>query len=117
MLHDRLATTALFYTGALGLWATWLALRGRGLEGSYMGALVIGQTLLVVQSLLGAWMMLTLGLAVVRPLHVLYGILGALMWPFLYTFSRGAGDRREAVLFAAGSFFLFLMLQRAVETA
>lgn len=117
-LHERLALTARFYVAALGFWATWLAIRNRGLEGGFMGALVIGEVLLVAEALLGVILWLWLGMSIGGGLHVLYGLLVVLMWPFLYTFTRGGdGGRRESILFASGTFFLWLMLQRAVETA
>lgn len=117
-LHDRLAMTCLFYTFAMGLWAVWLIIRNRGVDGAYLGAIVIGEMLLVTQALLGLWLYLDAGIPLTRGLHMLYGILAVLMWPFIYTFTRaGDGGRRESILFAATAFFLWLMLARAVETA
>ncbi len=116
-LHANLARTALFYTAAMGLWSLWLVVRGRGLDGRYMGALVIGELVLVLELLLGLSLALDRGWGAVRYLHVLYGVLAALMWPFIYTFAPRDGSRREAVMFSATSFFLFLLLARAVTTA
>lgn len=117
-LHERLALTARFYVAAMGLWALWLTFRRQGLASGYLGALVIGETLLVAEAALGTFMWLALGGDIGGGLHVLYGLLVVLMWPFLYTFTRGGGGgRRESIFFAAGTFFLWLMLQRAVETA
>ncbi len=120
LLHARLATTALFYTFAMGVWALWLTVRGRGLDGGYLGALVIGEIVLVLQALLGIVQLWGApGGAGAWWLHGLYGVLTALMWPFVYTFSRGreGAPRQEAIMFFATSFFLFLLLARAVETA
>lgn len=117
-LHERLALTARFYVAAMGAWATWLVIKRQGLAGGYLGALVIGEALLVAEAALGAWLWIGLGGDIGGGLHVLYGLLVVLLWPFLYTFTRGGdGGRRESIVFAAGSFFLWLMLQRAVETA
>lgn len=116
-LHANLARTTLFYTAAMGLWSLLLVLRGRGLDGRYMGALVIGEAVIVFQLALGLALSVDLGWSAVRYLHVLYGLLGALMWPFVYTFAPRDGSRREAVMFTATSFFLFLLLARAVTTA
>jgi hypothetical protein len=118
VLHDRLANTAVFYTLAMAGWALLLAARGRGVDGNYLGAIVIGELLLVLQALLGVYLFLTgHGAALDRPwLHVLYGALVALVWPFLFTYTRGAPGRRESILFFAGSLFLWGLVLRAVET-
>lgn len=116
-LHANLARTTLFYSAAMGLWSLLLVVRGRGLDGRYMGALVIGEAVIVCQLALGLALSIDRGWESVRYLHVLYGVLGALMWPFVYTFAPRDGSRREAVMFTATSFFLFLLLARAVTTA
>jgi len=116
-LHANLARTTLFYSAAMGLWSLLLVVRGRGLDGRYMGALVIGEAVIVGQLALGLALSIDRGWEAVRYLHVLYGVLGALMWPFVYTFAPRDGSRREAVMFTATSFFLFLLLARAVTTA
>lgn len=116
-LHTTLSRTALFYTGAMGVWSLWLVARNRGVDGRFMGALVIGEALLVFQIVLGLVLSFERGWDAVRYLHVLYGVLAALMWPFVYTFAPRDGSRREAVMFSATSFFLFLLLARAVTTA
>lgn len=117
LLHERLAVTARFYVAALGLWAAWLAVRRQGLSGGYLGALVVGEALLVAEAALGAAMWLAFGGSLGDGLHLLYGILVVLMWPFLFTMTRGSVGRPESISFAAGSFLLLLLLQRAVETA
>lgn len=117
LLHATLARTALFFSAAMGLWSLWLVIRNRGLDGRYMGALVIGEGVIVLQMALGFVLSVQRGWGAVRYLHVLYGVLAALMWPFIYTFAPRDGSRREAVMFTATSFFLFLLLARAVTTA
>ena len=53
-LHQRLAITAVLFAFALGAWATWDFVRGRGVSPSYWGALVIGEILMVAQGVLGS---------------------------------------------------------------
>jgi len=117
LLHARLALTCAFFTFALGAWALWLAIRGRGLSPNYMGALVIGETLLVIEALLGAWRYFAVHQEPGRWVHLLYGLLAALLWPFLYSFSREARGRAESAMMAAGSFFLWGIVMRAISTA
>lgn len=118
LLHDRLATTATFYTLVMAAWAGVMVARGRGLDGNYFGAIVIGELLLVLQGLLGVFLLLggQVG-GLDRPwLHVLYGLLVVLIWPFLFTYTRNQPGRRESILFAAGSLFLWGLVVRASET-
>ncbi len=116
LLHGRLAVTAAFYALIVALWALGLALRGRGLDGNYLGAVVIGELLLVLQALLGLFLMLRGGGLERAWLHLLYGALATLIWPFLFTYTRNQPGRRESILFAAGSLFLWGLLLRAAET-
>ena len=118
LLHDRLAVTATFYTLVMAGWAFVQALRGRGLAGGYFGAIVIGELLLVLQGLLGLFLLLGgSGPALERAwLHGLYGLLALLIWPFLFTYTRNQPGRRESILFAAGSLFLWGLVVRAVDT-
>jgi len=118
VLHDRLANTAAFYSLAMAGWAGLFAVRGRGVDGGYLGAAVIGEGLLVTQALLGVFLVLggQAG-ALERPgLHVLYGVMAALVWPGLFTVTRRRPGRREAVLFAAGALFLWGLVLRAAAT-
>jgi heme A synthase len=117
LLHDRLATTAAFYAFALAVWAGFLAFRNRGLDGNYLGAVVIGEGLLVCEAALGAWLLFGMGLSPDRAIHFLYGTLALLIWPFLFTYTRSATGSRDAVLFSAGSLFLWGLLLRAATTA
>jgi hypothetical protein len=116
-VHHRLSNAAAFFTFIMGSWAAILALRGRGLDGSYLGAILVGELLLVAEALLGAVLLAGLGLAPARGIHLLYGLLAVLIWPFLFTATRRDGGRREAILFAAGSFFLWGLVLRAATTA
>ncbi len=117
LLHDRLADTAAFYALALAVWAGFLAVRGRGVDGNYLGAVVIGEGLLLVEGVLGAWLLFALGQSPARGLHFLYGTLALFIWPFLFTYTRSTSGSRESVLFAAGSLFLWGLLLRAATTA
>lgn len=118
LLHDRLATTATFYTLVMAVWAGVQVARNRGLDGNYFGAIVIGESLLVIQGLLGLFLLLGgQGSHLARPwLHGLYGLLVLLIWPFLFTYTRNQPGRRESILFAAGSLFLWGLVVRASET-
>lgn len=116
LLHDRLATTALFYAVAVGVWGMLLAARGRGPDGNFLGSVVVGQVLVLVQASLGLWLMVATGARPGRTLHLLYGTIGILIWPLVFTYARGENSRRESALFGAGSLFLAGLLLRAIST-
>lgn len=116
LLHDRLAVTAAFFALIMAGWALVQVLRGRGLDGNYLGAIVIGELLLVLQAFLGLLLTLRGGGLERIWLHILYGALAVFIWPFLFTYTRTQPGRRESVLFAAGSLFLWGLLVRAAET-
>jgi heme A synthase len=117
LLHDRLSVTSAFFVFVMAMWAVWLAARGRGVEGDYLGAVVIGEALLAAQALLGIWLWLVAGMRPERGLvHVLYGALVVLIWPFIFTFTRDASGRSEAVRYAVGSLFLWGLVMRAIDT-
>ena len=116
-LHQRLAGTAAIYTFVIAIWAAYAFARGRGVDGNFLGAVLVGELLLVAEVLLGSVLMLGAHLAPGRWIHLLYGLLAAVMWPFIFTYTRGTSDRRESLLFAAGSLFLWGLVLRAATTA
>jgi hypothetical protein len=117
VVHTRLATTAALYTFAMAAWGFYLAIRGRGLDGSYLGAVLVGELLLLVQSGLGAYLLLVAGESPSRWVHVLYGVVAILVWPFVFTYTREMDDDRAAALFGAASLFLWGIVLRAASTA
>jgi hypothetical protein len=117
VVHDRLSLAAAMFAFAMGAWAAISALRGRGVDSGYMGAILVGEALLVVQALVGAALMLGQGARPDRSVHLLYGVTAVLVWPFVLTLTRGEGSRRESVFLSATSFFLWGLIMRAVDTA
>ncbi len=122
LIHARLSVAAAIFTFVMGLWALGLFLRGRGPGGNYMGAIVVGELLLAAQSALGLILLISLGMQTLRWVHILYGVLAVLIWPFIFTYTRETPTRQttarlESILFAAGSFFLWGLVMRAITTA
>ncbi|MFN2114779.1 MAG: hypothetical protein ACK2T6_03625 [Anaerolineae bacterium] len=115
-VHGRLSTAAALFVFAMALWALWLAVRGRGVDSSYTGAVLIGEGLLLAQGALGALLVAGSSSAAGRGMHILYGVMALLIWPFVLTFTRG-GRRGEAVMFAVGSLFLWGLVLRAIDTS
>lgn len=116
MLHDRTAQTAVYFALAMGAWAAWNWIRGKGVSPSYFGALVIGELLLIAQDAFGALFLLTTGKFPRDPVHFLYGLLVIVTWPGAYIYTRAGTSRREAGIFALVSFFLAGLSIRAIMT-
>lgn len=116
LLHGRFAMALILYMLVLGVWGVINFIRGSGVSGSYIGALVIGEVLAIVQTVLGVGMLLSSG----RPgeqMHLLYGALFPLIIPFAYTFARAQPSRRASMLYGLATLFLFGLAIRAVGTA
>jgi hypothetical protein len=105
-LHDRLSVTMLLFMLALGVWGLWNFLRGEGMSGSYLGGLVIGEGLIVVQTLIGLALLLGGAVAVRHWLHILYGIAVVITLPAMFAFTRGRTSRSEALMYAVVAFFI-----------
>jgi len=114
-LHCRVGLAVVFFSFALGAWGVLAFLRGMGVSGSYFGALVIGEVLIVAQALVGVALLLT-GQFPVDGLHLLYGIVIPLAWVAVYVYTRGAQTRREMIIYAVMSFFVMGLGIRGIMT-
>lgn len=114
-IHSRIALSAVLFAFALGAWATWDFVRGRGIGPSYRGALLIGESLMLAQGVLGILLVIT-GALPGDLLHFLYGVLVALSWPGVYIYTNARMGRSEAGLYALVSFFIFGLAIRAIMT-
>jgi hypothetical protein len=115
-LHSRIANAAWLYMAILGLWSFINYVRGRGVDGSVIGILVVGELLMLVQAGLGLIMFLS-GLYPARTIHFLYGSLAILALPALWVYTRGATDRRASLVWALAGLFMFGLVLRAIGTA
>lgn len=114
-IHSRIALSAVLFAFALGVWAAWDFVRGRGISPSYRGALLIGEVLMLAQGALGILLVLT-GALPGDLLHFLYGVLVALSWPAVYIYTNARMGRSEAGIYALVSFFIFGLAIRAIMT-
>jgi hypothetical protein len=119
-IHGRLSNTASLFIAVLTIWAVYLALRARAVDGSWLGAAVIAELLIAAQGALGAVLYVQgHGMALPRPfLHILYGIVSLITLPASYTyFGSIENDRVKTLALAATCAFLWGILQRSVYTA
>lgn len=113
-IHASLANTVWLFLLILGLWSLWRSFRGQGVSGGFLGALAIGEILIVVQVILGAILYFSGGDAnLTQPaLHVLYAAFSVVFLPFVYLYWLRGDDSNRAqwvltfsVLFQFGTIF------------
>ena len=117
-IHARLANTALYYMVLMALWGLWRYVRKQGVDGSFWGALVIAEVLLLVQAALGAFLWLSgTGQLAGRSIHILYGVVSILVIPGIFLYTRGEEQRRAMLVYALSFLFLVGIVLRAIMTA
>jgi hypothetical protein len=116
-IHGRIANAAWLYMVILAVWNIANYVRGRGLDGNMMGAIVVGVLLMLTQASLGVTMWLGFGFPPFSLVHVLYGGLAVLSLPAIWVYTRGATDRRASLIWAIAGLFMFGLILRAIGTA
>lgn len=115
-IHATLANTVWLFFLIVGVWGLVRAIRGHGVDGNYLGALVIGEGLYVLQGILG----FVLWLQGARPgragIHLLYGIFALLFLPFIFGVLRGDESNRGQWVYALVTLFMFGVALRAIFT-
>jgi hypothetical protein len=106
-IHDMLSRTALFYTIILTVWAFIRFLMKRGIEPSFLGALVLGELVFVAQALFGFWMWFQNARPDRGGIHILYGVVALLGYPAILLYTRDR-EGRSGMLFA-GAVLLFMV--------
>ncbi len=114
-LHCRVGLAVIFFAFALGAWGVLAFLRGLGVTGSYFGALIIGEILILAQAVIGVVLVLT-GRFPMDGLHLLYGIVIPIAWAAVYVYTRGAQTKREMLIYAVMSFFVMGLGIRGIMT-
>jgi hypothetical protein len=97
-----------------GLWGLVSAFGG-GVSGSYAGALVLGEGLILAQGVLGILAYLT-GLRPAQGLHFLYGVTAALTLPGIYSYVRNRPNQVQALWFGGGALFIVGLAIRGILT-
>jgi hypothetical protein len=106
------------FVAILGVWAFVLRLRSRPLDGSWFGAAVICELLLLAQFGVG-WVLWFQGMgsALPRPwLHILYGVVAVITIPAAYVyFSRIPDAKVQTLAMALTCLFLWGILLRSAQ--
>ena len=116
-LHARFSNTALFYFIILSAWAYWRFFRKQGMDSNYWGALIIAEGLLLLQVLIGVYMMI-IGLRPARvEVHIMYGVVSLMALPAVYMFTKGRQERPEMLMYGTTALITVGLIMRAMFTA
>lgn len=116
LIHERLATSMLLFLAVAGLWGLGSYLLRRGMSPSYWGILAVGELLILAQAIAGVALWMD-GARPARTIHLLYGVVAAIVLPGYYAYSRGQDDRRTALNYGLICLFLIGISLRAIGTA
>ena len=110
---------AWMYFLVISLWGLVRAIRGQVVDGSYLGAVVIGQGLFILQAIIGVllWVDGRLSALARAEVHILYGAFVVVFLPFIYfTALRGDDSNRGQWVLAFSNLFLFGVALRLITT-
>lgn len=118
-IHKALSNTVWLFFLAMGIWGVWRAIRKQGVDGSYLGACVIGEGLFYLQAILGSLLWLNGNSAsLARPgIHLLYGVFALVFPPFVYlVWLRGDDTNQAQWVMAFTMLFMFGIALRSITT-
>ncbi len=115
-IHDRLAISAVLFAGICAAWGFINYIRKQPMTSGYWGALVICEILMIVQAVLGIVLAIQGNHPPRAIVHYLYGISAVISLPAVYVFTGGQDTRRESLLYAVVSLWLFGLAIRGITT-
>lgn len=115
-IHSFLSQSIMLFFLLLSLWGLFRAIRSKTVDGGYLGALVIGEGLLVLQAVLGIILWVT-GARPGRSVHLLYGVFMVVALPGLFALIKGDDSNRAQWYYGMLTFFLFGVSIRAAAVA
>ena len=114
-LHRIVSLSTVIFLGFLGIWGFVRSVRNNSVDGSYMGALVIGELLLITQALLGLILVID-GARPGRTVHFIYGAFALVALPGLFAYLKGDDTNTSQWYFAIATLFLAGVAVRAIGT-
>jgi len=116
-IHSGLANACLLFSLIIFGYGLLAFIRGAGVSGTYLGILIIGELLFIVQLVVGVVLFAEAFAPARGWVHYLYGVVLVISLPGLYAYVRGRDTRREALMYALMGLFLAGISLRAVSTA
>lgn len=117
LIHERLATTALYYFLVVAFWGYFRFFRKQGIDSSYWGMLAIGEILVLAEALFGIYLLISGHQPARGWLHILYGSLIPAMIPLAYFYTRGHTERRDILVYGTVTLITAGLVLRAIYTA
>lgn len=114
-VHSAFSWTTLIFFGLMGVWGLIRALRKYRVDGSFMGAMAIGEGLFILQAVLGLILVIT-GARPGRTIHFLYGVFALVALPGLFAYLKGEDDNQAQWYYAIAILFLAGVSLRAIST-
>ncbi len=114
-LHRVFFTAVVVYFAVMLLLFAVSWLRGQGPSGSALGALIIGEALLLLQSIVGL-VLIAIGKRPDSALHWLYGAVLVLSVPVAYVFSAQREDRQVSLFYGLACLLIVALAVRAAMT-
>lgn len=113
--HALLGNNAMLYFLGISLWGYYRFFRGQKIDSSYWGALAIGEILLLVQGLIGAYIWFAVARPW-RPIHILYGFVALIMIPGAFAYTKGRDGRPEILIYGTATLIGVGLLLRGIFT-
>ena len=119
ILHDGLQNALWIFFLLIGLWGTYRALQGEGIDGSWMGAFYISIGMVLIQSVLTAilWFNGVLNDLPDPGSHILYLAFAIFFPPFIYQVVISGDDSNRGMwVMAFTALFMFGIGIRLIST-
>ncbi len=119
ILHDGLQNALWIFFLLIGLWGTYNALQGEGIDGSWIGAFYIGMGIVLVQAILTGILWFSGLLTDLQDpgIHFLYLAFAVLFPPFIYQIVlQGDDSNRGMWVMSFTTLFMFGIAMRLINT-
>jgi len=119
ILHDGLQNALWIFFLMVGLWGTYKALQGEGVDGSWIGAFYIGMGIVLIQLILTGLLWFSGQLADLQDpgIHFLYLAFAVLFPPFIYQIVlQGDDSNRGMWVMSFTTLFMFGIAIRLINT-
>lgn len=114
-IHTVLSNVTFLFFLFMGVWGLIRAITKRGVDGSYLGAMIIGEGLFILQAIIGLILVFS-GARPGRGVHFLYGVFALVALPGLFAYLKGEDDNQAQWYYAVAILFLAGVAIRAIGT-
>lgn len=119
ILHDGLQNALWLFFLLIGLWGTYIAVKGGGIDGSWIGAFFISTGMVIIQTVLTILLWWNGQMTDLQDpgIHFLYLAFAVLFPPFIYqVVLKGDDSNRGMWVMAFTTLFMFGIAIRLVNT-